>query len=153
MNMLRTAEIDMADSVKPSDIDVFLSDAAWAIGSTYHTILKASPGAAIFRRDMLFNILFISDWKIGEHRQLLTDCNIARKNEGRIDYDYQVGQKVLVRNDGILCKAESRYLREPWLITSVHTNVTIRVQCGNKSEWMNIQRVKPFDDGTNISNE
>ena len=39
--MLRTAEIDMADSVKPSDIDVFLSDAAWAIRSTYHTVLKS----------------------------------------------------------------------------------------------------------------
>jgi hypothetical protein len=97
---------------------------------------------------MLFDIPSIADWKkIGEHRQLLTDCH---KNEGRIDYDYQVGQKVLVRNDGILRKAESRYLREPWLITSIHTNGTIRVQCGNKSERMNIRRVKPFDDGTNI---
>jgi hypothetical protein len=71
---------------------------------------------------MLFDIPFIADWKkIGEHRQLLTDRNTARENEGRIDYDYQVGQKVLVRNDGILRKAESRYLREPWLIMSVHT--------------------------------
>jgi hypothetical protein len=48
MNMLRTAEIDMDNSVKSSDIDVFLSDAAWAICSTYHTVLKASPGASIF---------------------------------------------------------------------------------------------------------
>jgi hypothetical protein len=48
MNMLRTAEIDMADSVKPSDINVFLSDAAWAIRSTNHTVLKASPDVAIF---------------------------------------------------------------------------------------------------------
>ncbi len=80
---------------------------------------------------MLFDILFIADWKkVGEHRQLLADCNTARGNEGRIDYDYQVGQKVLVRNDGILRKAESRYLREPWLIMSVHMNGTIRVQCG-----------------------
>jgi hypothetical protein len=48
MNMLRTAEIDMTNSVKPSDINAFLSDAAWAICSTHHTVLKASPGAAIF---------------------------------------------------------------------------------------------------------
>jgi hypothetical protein len=34
-NMLRTVEIDMADSVKPSDIDDFLSDAAWAICIQY----------------------------------------------------------------------------------------------------------------------
>ena len=69
MNMLRTSEMNMADSVKPSDIDVFLTDAAWAIRSTYHAVLKASPGAAIFGRDMLFDIPFIADWKkIGEHR-------------------------------------------------------------------------------------
>ena len=46
--MLRTAELDMADSVTPDDVDVFLDAAAWAISSTYHMILKASPGAAIF---------------------------------------------------------------------------------------------------------
>ncbi len=50
--MLRTSELDMAATVKPSDIDVFLSDAAWAVRSTYHTVLKSSPGAAIFGQDM-----------------------------------------------------------------------------------------------------
>jgi hypothetical protein len=42
------AEIDMANSVTPDDVDVFLDNAAWAICSTYHTVLKASPVAAIF---------------------------------------------------------------------------------------------------------
>ncbi len=59
-NMLRTSKLNMAEMVKPSDIDVFLSDAAWAIRSTHHTVLKASPGAAIFGQDMLFDILFIA---------------------------------------------------------------------------------------------
>jgi hypothetical protein len=69
-NMLRTSELDMAETVKVRDIDVFLSDVAWVVCSTYHTVLKASPGAAIFGRDMLFDIPFIADWqKIGEHRQ------------------------------------------------------------------------------------
>jgi hypothetical protein len=68
--MLCTSELNMAESVKASDINLFLIDAAWAICSTYHTVLKVSPGAAIFGRDMLFDIPFIADWqKIGEHRQ------------------------------------------------------------------------------------
>jgi hypothetical protein len=46
--MLCTAELDMANSVTPNDNNVFLDNAAWAICSTYHTVLKASPGAAIF---------------------------------------------------------------------------------------------------------
>ncbi len=72
--MLHTSELNMAELVKASDINVFLSDAAWAVRSTYHTVLKASPGAAIFGRDMLFDIPFIADWqKIGEYWQRLTD--------------------------------------------------------------------------------
>ncbi len=96
MNMSCTAEIDTSNLVKPSDIDVFLSDTAWAIRSTHHTVLKTSPGAAIFGWDMLFDILFIADWKkIGEHRQQLLDLNTAWENKGRIDYDYQVVRKYL----------------------------------------------------------
>ncbi len=76
---------------------------------------------------MLVDIPFIADWKkIGEHRQP-TNCNFDCENKSQIDYDYQGGQKVLVRNNGILRKAESRYLSEPLMITSVHRNGKIRV--------------------------
>ncbi len=57
----------MANSVTLDDVDVFLDNAAWAIFSTYDMVLKASPGAAIFGHDMLFNIPFVADWhKNGE---------------------------------------------------------------------------------------
>jgi hypothetical protein len=39
--------------------------------------------------------------------QQLTDLNTTYENEGRIDYDYKVGQKVLLWNEGIVHKAES----------------------------------------------
>jgi hypothetical protein len=47
--MMHTSELDMADSVEPADIYTFIDNAARAICPTYHTVLKASPGAAIFR--------------------------------------------------------------------------------------------------------
>jgi hypothetical protein len=110
-------------------------------------LLKASPGASIFGQDMLFDIPFIADCeKIGEHRQELTDQNTAHENEGRIDYDYKVGQKILVRNKGIHCKAQSIWQKDPWTITTVHTNGTIMIQCGNKLEILNIRRVTPFEE-------
>jgi hypothetical protein len=139
--MLRTSELNMAELVKTSDIDVFLSDAAWAVNSTYHTVLKASPGAAIFGQNMLFDIPFIADWQnVGKFRQRLTDLSNPRENKGRIDYDYEVGQKVLLWKEGILRNAESRWHIKPWLITTVHTNGTITVQRGTKVERMNIWR-------------
>jgi hypothetical protein len=71
---------------------------------------------------MLFNIPSIADWKkIGEHRQWLTDLNTTRENKSSID-DCKVGQKVLIQMDGILHAAESRYLKDPWTIASVHMN-------------------------------
>jgi hypothetical protein len=71
----------MANSVTPDDVDVFLDNAAWAIHSTYHTVLKAFPGAAIFGRDMLLDIPFVAEWrKIGERRQSLTNRGNQRKN-------------------------------------------------------------------------
>jgi hypothetical protein len=96
---------------------------------------------------MLFDILFIADWKkIGEHRQKLTDLNAAHENKGRIDYDYKVGQKTLVRNKGILRKAEFRWQKDPWIIATVHTNGTITIQRGNKEDILNIKRVMPFEE-------
>ncbi len=78
---------------------------------------------------MLFDIPFIADWKkIGEHRQELTDCNTAHENEGRVDYDY-------VWNEGILSKAQPICQKDPWAITTVHTN-------GNNHDSMRKQRRK-----------
>jgi hypothetical protein len=145
--MLCTAELDMANSVTPDDIDVFLDNAAWAICSTYHTVSKASPGAAIFGRNMLFDIPLVADWhKIGEQRQSLTDRGNQRENAKCIDYNYKVRDKVIVINKGILRNTESAYGKEPWTITTVHTHGTIRIQRGTKTEQLSIRKVQPFID-------
>eukprot|EP00804_Cyclotella_cryptica_P008684 CCRYP_018537-RA/>CCRYP_018537-RA protein AED:0.08 eAED:0.08 QI:37/-1/0/1/-1/0/1/0/117 len=117
--MLQTVEIDMAPSVEPSDIDMFMTNVAWVICSTYYTVLKASPGAAIFGLDMLFKIPLLADWnKIGEYRQHQTDQNMERENCSPRDWDYKVGDLVLLTKEGILRKGVRRYESDPWTITS-----------------------------------
>jgi hypothetical protein len=97
--------------------------------------VKASPGTAIFGWDMLFVILLIADWnKIGDYRQCQTNLNTVCKNSMRIDYDYKVSDKVVLRQDGIFHNAESLCSKKPWTIMTVHTNGTIRIQCGTKPE-------------------
>jgi hypothetical protein len=96
---------------------------------------------------MLFNIPLVADWqKIGEHRQPLTDCGNQCENNKCIDYDYKVGDKVLIEKEGILHEGESKYGKESWTITTGHTYGTIRIQCGTKLVRPNIQRVIPFTD-------
>jgi hypothetical protein len=78
--ILCTSELDMAKTITPDDVNVFLDNAAWAICSTYQTVLKASLGMAIFGQDMLFDIPFIANWnKIGDYRQCQTNLSTARK--------------------------------------------------------------------------
>ncbi len=47
---------------------------------------------------MLFDVPFLADWrKIGEYRQRQTDKHTAWENKTRIDWEYQPGNKVLLR--------------------------------------------------------
>jgi hypothetical protein len=100
---------------------------------------------AFFGCDKLFKIPFIANWnKIGDYRQCQTDLNTARKNNKQVDYDYKVGNKVLLTEEGILFKAKSPYSKRPWTITAIHTNGTIKIQCRTKLERLNNWRVTPF---------
>jgi len=84
---------------------------------------------------MLFDIPFLAGWsKIGDHRQCQTDLNTERENCSCHYWDCKVCDKVVLRKDGILLKSESQYESDPWSITSVHENGTIRVQRGTISE-------------------
>ncbi len=99
----------MAETINDSDITNFLTNAAWAIRSTCHTVLKTSPGTAIYGWDMLFDVPYLADWtKRGEYRQQQTDKNTKRKKSASVDWDYQPGAK-----DGIVLKTESWYDSDP----------------------------------------
>ncbi len=72
----------MAKSVEPADFGTFVDNVAWAIHSTYHTVIKAYPGASFFGQDTLFNVPFIADWKqIGDYRQSQTDRSNEHENK------------------------------------------------------------------------
>ena len=80
-----------------------------------YSIKSLSRGSSIWTGHAVRHSLhpFIADWrKIGDYRQRQTDLNNMRENEKRIDYDYKVGDKILVRKDGILRKTESRWIKD-----------------------------------------
>jgi len=143
-DMMRTRAIDMSPTVDDTMIEDFLVDAAWAIRSTYHTVLKSTPGAAIFGRDMLFDIPYVADWnEIGRRRQEQVESTNTRENKRRVPYDYVVGHKILIIKEGILRKAETKY-EGPYTVTQVYCNGTVRIQRGSISERINIRRLTPY---------
>ena len=143
-NMLRTSNLEGSDLDENDPFDEFLTNTAWAIRSTHHSTLGCSPGAAIFGRDMMFNIPYLADWtEIGKQRQKLANRDNERENARRIDVDYRVGQKVLIKNDEIKRKAQNSSLG-PFEIIEVHTNETVRIQRGKITERLNIRRLVPY---------
>eukprot|EP00804_Cyclotella_cryptica_P009412 CCRYP_017327-RA/>CCRYP_017327-RA protein AED:0.41 eAED:0.41 QI:0/-1/0/1/-1/0/1/0/81 len=77
---------------------------------------------------MLFDIPFLADWnKIGDHRQCQKMITTPNMKTSLIDWDYEIGQRVLLHKEGILRKSESKYQKDPWTISTVHTNGTIMV--------------------------
>ena len=53
--MICTSEINMVDSVANSGIDAVLTNTLWDIHFTYHTVLRAFPGIAVFELNILFD--------------------------------------------------------------------------------------------------
>jgi hypothetical protein len=95
---LRTAEIDGREMDKKDPWEPFLSSAAYAIGSTFHTTLKATPVKVVFGRDMALPIKFIADWgEIEQQRQKEMGRNNRRENASRISHGYKVGDKLLLK--------------------------------------------------------
>jgi hypothetical protein len=81
--MLHAAEIDLANSVTPNDINIVLDNAAWAICLPITWYLKPHQMQPILGigQDMLFDIPFVADWhKTGEYRQSLTDHSNQHEN-------------------------------------------------------------------------
>ena len=51
---------------------------------------------------MMFNLTSLVNWKeLSIKKQRDIDKSNLRENRRRIDYDYEVGQKIYIKNDGI----------------------------------------------------
>ena len=142
--MLRTFELEKQELDENDPWSTFLSATAFAIRSTYHTVLDATPGQIVFGRDMVLPIRFKADWAaiIKRKQQQIAKDN-ARENNRRIRHTYKVGDKVLLTKPGILPKMSTP--REgPYKIIRVFTNGTVRIQRGVVASRVNIRRLTPY---------
>ena len=130
-----------------------LSSVGFAIRSTYHTTLEASPAQLVFGRDMLLPIKFTVDWAmIKQKRQNEMNKNNQRENKARIPHNYNVGDKILLQKPGILPKMETRR-QGPYKVDRVFSNGTLRIRRGAIREVVNIRRVTPFIEEPNLGSE
>ena len=103
-----------------------VDDAMFAIHNFYNTVVKSTPRAAIFGRDMLFNNPYVANWnEIGRRRLKQVKCTNKRENSRRLPHNS-------AKDEG------------PYTITQVYCNGTVRIQRGSISEHINIIRLTPY---------
>ena len=125
-------------------IDTAIASTIYAFRATVHGTLKTTPGAIVFNRDMLLNIPLVADLRaIRDHRQQIIDKQLRRANLKRVEYDWTIGDKVLVKS--VKVSKLGYKFREPYLIHQVHANgnVTIQRKPG-VLERINIRRLRPY---------
>ena len=143
-NLCRTYELEEREMDRSDPWSGIISAVAWAIRSTYHTTLKATPGQLVFGRDMVLNITHNADWAaIKTRKQALINSNNKRENKKRIAKDYNVGDEVLLER--LRARKYERPYDGPFRITRVYTNGTVQLQKGAVSERVNIRRIYPYN--------
>jgi transposase InsO family protein len=144
-NMLRSFDLEKEQLEEENPFEYFLQSTAWAIRSTYHTTLQATPCQLVFGRDMIHNIAFKANWdRIQKRKQDIINKSNNKENKSRIPYQYKVGDQVLLETPGILRKL-STPRTGPYPITQVYNNGTVQIQKGIVSERVNIRRISPFN--------
>jgi hypothetical protein len=123
----------------------FLASAAYAIRSTFHTTLKATPGQLVFGRDMVLPIKFMVDWgAIEKQRQKEMGRNNRRENASRISHAYKVGDNLLLKKPGNHLRKLEAPRTGPHTVTAIYTNGTVHIQTGKVNERVNIRRLFPY---------
>ena len=63
-NALRVFELDKRELDTKDPYAAFLSAASYAIRSTYHITLQATPAQLVYGRDMVLPVQFKTDWEV-----------------------------------------------------------------------------------------
>jgi hypothetical protein len=147
---LRTFELEKRELSETEPWSPFLTAVAYAIRSTYHTTLQATPAQLVFGRDMILPLKFKADWaRIRQQRQEAIIKNNIRENKSRIYHEYKPGDKVLLTKPGIIRKL-SAPRTGPHEIIGVYPNGTVLLQRGVIQERVNIRRLTPYFEDTTI---
>ena len=143
-NILRTLNISDTDSTLESWNGV-LAAVMFAIRSTYHTTLQATPMQLVYGRDAILNIKFDANWNmIRKRKQDIIKKNNKQENSKRIKHTYKPGDKVLFSEI-----QTNKYGQDPW--SGPHTiqqvnnrNGTVVLKKGKVIDSVNIRLIKPY---------
>ena len=96
-NLLRSTRLMSQDLSTLDAQQELLAPVTWAINSTYHTTLQATPGQLAFQRDMIMPTTYLANWAAIQHRRQEQSINSTTKeNSSRIQHEYRLNDRVLI---------------------------------------------------------
>ena len=141
-NILRTFQLNNHE-LKDA-WDGILSAVIFAMRSTVHTTLQATPMQLVFGRDAIMNLTFNANWQlIKQRKQMLINQNNAKENSKRIPHQYKPEDLVLVKNEQSTKFGKDAY-NGPWTIQEVRNNGTVKISKGLISDIYNICNITPY---------
>ena len=152
-NMIRSFQVQDIEVTDEFSWTGILQAVSFAIRSTVHTTLRATPMQLVFGRDAILPVRHVADWKyIHSRKQASINKNNLKENKSRKPYDYQVGQKVLLKNKQTTKFGTDTY-GGTYTIQSVHAdNGTVKMVKGNVVDTFNIRNIVPYYDHSNFNN-
>ena len=145
---MRTRDIRGKDDIDPDfGWTGVLSAVRHAVRSLVHTTTRATPTQLVFGRDALLNVSFVADRQcIKERKQHRILQNNKRENQTRKDYEYKIGDLVMVKDDPSQ-KLEGKRFMGPYTVTNVFdigaVQLTKATNGGAVSQTWNIRLLKP----------
>jgi hypothetical protein len=99
-NLLRSSHLIAQNLDTVSAQQELLMPVMWAINTTFHTTLKASPAQLPFSCDMILPTSFAANWyAINNRRQTQSQSTADTENCKRIPHKFCINEKVLIRRD------------------------------------------------------
>ena len=144
-NVIRTMEVYNQDLDQEEPFKGVISATCFAIRSTVHTTTQYTAMQLVPGGDAILNIAHEANWKlIKDRKQELINRNNAKENASRKPHTYNVGDKVLIKNDWSAKYRKVAFLG-PYPITNVNNNGTVRVALNNRvMDVYDIRYVRSF---------
>ena len=81
---------------------VILATSYFVVQITYHWTKQKSPGQLVFGRAMILPIDHIVNWRyMLQRKQAQPEKGVIRVNSIRINYDFNIGYKIIVRRNQV----------------------------------------------------
>ena len=126
-----------------------LAASAFVIFSTISRQKGYSLGQLIFGCDMILLINYRVNWELMcQQKQTQINKDNAHENKHRVDYDYKVGDKVMLTK--LTAYKYGTPYKGPFLVTHCFTNGTLNLKCGAIRINYNIRRIYPYKLDTKV---